>query len=282
MGVVERQLSVELETVGKAVVGATPGPWWRPEGGGDVQVPDDGDTAWRPRYADARDGIAGQDAEGLDGVVGLLQQLCRSLKADLAARGAAVSLMSEAGSEGVAAASDDHSKDADELQFTAGEGPCHDAFATRRPVLTPDLRSVLGQRWPGYTEVAVSAGVAAVFTFPLYVGAVGLGVLDVYGKLPGSLSPKQEAMALTYAQIATEILLDGDLTTRGGELDPELSTALDSRAEIHQAQGMTTVDLGVSPAEALARMRAYAFRHDTALIDLAREIIAGLNLREKD
>ena len=100
----------------------------------------------------------------------------------------------------------------------------------------------------------------AVFAFPLHVGAASFGVLDVYAEQPGSLSVEQEAMALTFAQIATEILLDGDLTTPDGQLDPGLSTALDGRAEIHQAQGMVVVDLGIRPCsgagtDACARLR---------------------------
>ncbi|MGI9084362.1 MAG: GAF and ANTAR domain-containing protein [Aeromicrobium sp.] len=243
-----------------------------------MNVPEDGDGAWRQQYADARAQIVGEPADGMDGVVGLLHRLCRGLTADLDMWGAAVNLMSATGSDGVAAASDDRSRDADDLQFTTGEGPCHDAFASRRPVLTPDLRSVPGDRWPGYASAALSSGVGAVFAFPLFVGAVGFGVLGVYADGPGSLTSKQETVALTYAQIATEILLDGKLTTAGGELEPGLSTALDYRAEIHQAQGMVVVDLRVKPAEALARMRAHAFAHDKPLIDLARDIIGGFEL----
>ncbi len=216
--------------------------------------------------------------DGHDGVADLLQQLCRTLATDLAVMGVAVNLMSTAGSDGVVAASDDHSRDVDELQFATGEGPCHDAFASRRPVLTPDLRSVADGRWPGFTSAAFESGVGAVFAFPLHVGAVVLGVLDVYADRPGSLSQEQVAAALTTAQLATEILLDGDLLTSDGRPDRDLSTALDHRAEIYQAQGMVMVDLGVDPVEALARMRAHAFGNERSLIALARDIITGFVL----
>jgi AmiR/NasT family two-component response regulator len=38
---------------------------------------------------------------------------------------------------------------------------------------------------------------------------------------------------------------------------------------------MLMVDLGIGLAEALVRMRAHAFSRDLALIEVAREIIAG-------
>lgn len=217
--------------------------------------------------------------DGHDGVADLLQQLCRTLTSDLAVMGVAMNLMSSAGtSNGVVVASDDRSRDVDELQFTTGEGPCHEAFAARRPVLTPDLRSSAEGRWPGYTSAVLDAGVGAVFAFPLQIGAVVLGVMDVYGDKPGSLTQAQVAAALTTAQRATAILLDGGGVSQAGQLGADLSTVLDHRAEIYQAQGMVAVDLGVSLAEALARMRAHAFGDDVTLIDLARDIISGFVL----
>lgn len=215
---------------------------------------------------------------GRDGVADLLQQLCRTLTTELAVTGVAVNLMSTSGTLGVMAASSDRSRDVDELQFATGEGPCHDAYAARRPVLTPDLRSVAHGRWPGFSSAALESGVDAVFAFPLQVGAVVLGVLDVYAEQPGSLSRDHVAAALTCAQLATEILLDGDLVSAGGRTDSDLSTVLDQRAEIYQAQGMVVVDLHVDLAEALSRMRAHAFGNEMPLIDVARDIIAGFVL----
>ena len=217
-----------------------------------------------------------------DGFAGQLQQLCRTLTSDLAVTGAAMNLMSPAGSEAVVAASDDHSRDVDELQFATGEGPCKDAFSSRRPVLTPDLRAVTHSRWPAYASAARELGVVGVFAFPLHVGAVVLGVLDVYADMPGSLSEKQVAAALTTAQLATEIILDGHLVSTDGRLDRDLSTALEHRVEVYQAQGMVVSDLGVDPVEALARMRAHAFGNEIPLLDLARDIISGFVLPKDD
>ena len=57
---------------------------------------------------------------------------------------------------------------------------------------------------------------------------------------------------------------------------------VDPRAEVHQAQGMVMVDLGVDLADALVRMRAHAFAVGIPLIDLARAIIAGFVLPETE
>lgn len=208
----------------------------------------------------------------------VLDRICSGLTEDLDIAGVAVSLMSAEGSHGVAAASQGWIRDVDDLQFTVGEGPCHDAFRLRRPVLTPDLHHVPGNPWPGYAESALAAGVRAAFAFPLFVGAAGFGVMDVYSAHPGSLSDAQLSTALTFAQIATETLVDGGLIRSDGELGTSLETALSYRSEIYQAQGMLMVDLGLPAADAMARLRGHAFAHDRPLGELARDIINGATL----
>jgi hypothetical protein len=241
------------------------------------------DRTWRARQSLARSLISAERAmPGTDGLVALLERLCLALTHHVLATGAAVHLMSLDGPEGVAAASSDRCKALVELEFTTGEGPSHDAFSRHKPVLIPDLRATDGPRWPGYASAAVDAGVRAVFAFPLHVGAAGLGVLDVFVDKPGSLSEDDLAMALMFAQIATEVLLDGRMTTAEGELNPDLASALDYRAEIYQAQGMLMVSLGVPLPEALVRMRGHAFSEGRPLIEVAHEIIGGRKLTGDD
>jgi hypothetical protein len=227
-------------------------------------------------YAEIR---ATVDSIGVDGrtstLTGSLERLCDAAASRLDLLGSAVNLMSAGGADGVVAASDAHSRELAELEFTVGEGPGIEAFTARRPVLVPDLRAQSPDRWPGYTSAALEADLAAVFAFPLHIGAVGFGVLELYADEPRALDPDQAATATTYAQIGTETLLDGEATTLDGGLVPSLATALDYRGEIAQAQGMVMVDLDVSLSEALVRLRAHAFTHDEPLISLARRVIDG-------
>ena len=238
-------------------------------------------TIWLRRRALVRESIERQhDAGTPDGLVARLEHLCRGAAEHLGLTGAAVNLMSPTGSGGVVAASDARCKDLVELQFTTGQGPGPDAFDLRRPVLAPDLASAEEQRWQGYASMALGAGVRSAFAFPLQVGPTRLGVLDLFGEVPDTPDAEQLAVALTFAQMATEILLDGRLTTAEGDLDPDVGIALSYRVEIYQAQGMLTVWLGVGLPEALVRMRATAFEQGRTLIELAHDIIDGCSLVE--
>jgi hypothetical protein len=237
-------------------------------------------TTWLRRRALVRESIERQDDGAPDGLVRRLERLCRAAAEDLGLSGAAVNLMSPTGSDGVVAASDERCKDLVEMQFTTGQGPGPDAFDLRRPVLAPDLAAAEEQRWQGYASMALGAGVRSAFAFPLQVGPTRLGVLDLFGDVPDTPDEEQLAVALTFAQMATEILLDGRLTTMEGDLDPDVGSALSYRLEIYQAQGMLTVWLGVGLPEAMVRMRATAFEQGRTLIELAHDIIADCSLVE--
>jgi hypothetical protein len=215
------------------------------------------------------------------GTAGALRRLCSAAVTSLPASGAGVSLMSDAGVRGVAAASDAASERIDELQFTLGEGPCMDAFTSRRPVLEPDLATGGALRWPIYAPAVRDEGVQAAFAFPLQVGAARLGVLDLYREHPGTLSSEELAEALTFADVATTMLLDGQEEAPPGAAAAGLDEALGYRFELYQAQGMVMVQMGVTLVEALVTLRAYAFAHDRDLADVARDVVTrGFRLDE--
>ncbi len=208
------------------------------------------------------------------GPTGVLNRLCRTIVRDLDATGAAVNLMAgPSHAQAVVGMSDPSSAVIDDLQFTVGEGPCHDALRTGRPVHSSNLG--IEVRWPGYCSAAQEHGVLAVYAFPLQVGALSLGVLDVYDSRVRVLEEKELGLALAYADIAIESLLHGG-HPETGFVDPGLRTALGSRAQIYQAQGMIKVDHDVSLNEAMVRIRAFAYGNRRAIADVAHDIVSGV------
>jgi hypothetical protein len=166
-----------------------------------------------------------------------------------------------------------------ELQLMLGEGPCHDVLASAGPVLAGDLGDAeSGRRWPAFTPAARGLGAGAVFAFPLIVGAIRAGVIGLYRGSPGPLPDRQFGDLLILADAATVMLLgsadgaaeDGD----GAGLDGQAPDLALHRAEVDQATGMLTVQLGVPAAAAFARLRAYAYSQDRRLADVAGDIVA--------
>jgi len=118
----------------------------------------------------------------------------------------------------------------------------------------------------------------AVFALPLIVGAIRAGVLGLYRGAPGPLSGRQFGDLLILADAATVMLLGSDHGDAengdGAALDGQAPDLALHRAEIDQATGMLTVQLGVPVAEAFARLRAYAYSQDRRLADVAGDIVA--------
>ena len=209
-----------------------------------------------------------------------LRRLCRAAALELALDQVSVTVWTAAGTSVVVASSGTPELGVDELQFDLGEGPGQDAYAAGRPVLVPDLRASQG-RWPGFASAAIQRDVLAIFSLPLQLGAVRFGVLMCVRRAAGPLGPEELNACLIFAEVATELLLDSSPT--GAHPDPDLRTALQARNEVYQAQGMVTVDLGVTLEVALARMRAAAFANGVSLQQLAADIVAGrLSLRVSD
>ena len=130
-------------------------------------------------------------------------------------------------------------------------------------------------RWPVFTPAALDSGAQAVFALPLQVGAIRVGVLDLYRSRPGGLSPHELADALAFAETAGMLLLDtaADTQPDTADLAWQRDDPTAHQAQVHQATGMILVQLGVSAEAAFARLRAYAYAHDRRLGDVARDVV---------
>jgi len=222
-------------------------------------------------------------ARGRPGTIGRLERLCSALTRVLPATGVGLSLLTDDSyGGGTVAASDAESRVLEELQFTVGEGPCIDAFTSRRPVLEPDLDTHGTRRWPGYAPAAQAHGVHAVFAFPLQVGAARAGVLDIYRAEAGSLTPDALTQAVTFADVAMGLLVDGQARAGDTGSSPHLDDALANRLEVYQAQGMVMVDLGLGIEEAMARLRAHSYAVERSIGDVAKDIVTGNLILERD
>jgi hypothetical protein len=162
----------------------------------------------------------------------------------------------------------------EQLQYDLGEGPCVDAYRQDWPVLEPDLAQPDTPRWLAFAPPAVAAGVRAVFGFPLQVGAVRLGALNLCRDRPGPLSDDQHADALVMAGIAAQAVLVLQTGAPPERLASELGAGADFHYEVHQASGMVAAQLEVGVGQALVRLRAYAFGNDLHLAEVANDVVA--------
>jgi hypothetical protein len=162
----------------------------------------------------------------------------------------------------------------EQLQYGLGEGPCVDAYRQDRPVLEPDLAHPTTLRWLAFAPPAIEAGVLAVFGFPLQVGSVRLGALNVYRDRSGPLTDEQHADALVMSDVAAQAILLLQAKAPPGKLAAELEEGADFQYVVHQASGMVAAQLEVSVTQALIRLRAHAFGNGRPLAEVADDVVA--------
>lgn len=213
--------------------------------------------------------LGGEQAKGLE-----TARLCRVCAEVTAMTGAGIMLMAGDVPHGSLCTTDDVSTLIEQLQYELGEGPCIDAYDLDRPVLEPDLADPVSPRWIAFTRPALAAGARAVFGFPLRVGAVHLGALNLYRDRPGPLDPEQHADAAVMADVAAQAVLLLQAGAPSGMLATELEAGADFQYAVHNAAGMVAAQLDVTVGLALIRLRAHAFGNDRPLADVAKDVVA--------
>jgi hypothetical protein len=199
--------------------------------------------------------------------------LCERCVEVLGVQGAGLSIMSGHHS-GPVCSSSERVRQLEDLQFSLGEGPCHDAYVMSEVVTEPNLASGTNVRWPNYTPSALALGACAVFAFPLQVGVGTVGVLTVYQDAVGELTSRQAADGRALARILPATMSK----IQDGAPDPlpddVLSDVDAHRAEVHQASGMMAVQLGIEVDDALVQIRAHAYASDVTVAHVAADILA--------
>ena len=175
----------------------------------------------------------------------------------------------------VLTASDKVAERVEWAQVTLGEGPGVDAVSSGGPVAVPNLAHADG-RWPMFMSEVADSGIGAMYALPLQVGAIKVGVLDLYCDAGAPLGRRDFADAVAVSDLVTAILLtvgrDGRLAeSLGPWWDQPLSTR-----EVHQATGMIMAQLGVHAREAYVRLQAFAFANNRLLDDVAHQVVGRL------
>ncbi len=206
--------------------------------------------------------------------------------------GAGITLMSAPDRQQPLWASDAVASRIDELQFRLGEGPCVDAFVTRRVVQVADVTDDRDERWPLFSAAVRETAARGLMALPLQAEEERIGVLDFYRDRPGLLDADVLAAVLRAADATFWSLLDlhhvrpgegGSAATADEDPGGWLPDAPLEHVEVHQATGMIVAQLDVPADDALARLRAHAFLHDRPLVEVARDVVARrLRFSEED
>lgn len=171
-------------------------------------------------------------------------------------------------------ASDAQSVRLDELQLDLGEGPCWDALATRAPVLEPDIRHRPTRVWPAFSEAILADDLGALFAFPLLLGPLRIGAIDLYTTRPSQLSDLSIRQTSGLATVVSRLVLARAIRLAEGGIEGNAEARRQfSRREVHQATGMVLAQLGIPATDALLVIQGHAFAAGRTMQEVAEEII---------
>lgn len=202
--------------------------------------------------------------------------LCEPFLRVIPVSGMSISVLVPAMAQATVCASDTTAARLDELQFDLGEGPCWESLRLRLPVLNSDLPGDRRTEWPAFraailhTSVA-GAEVGAMFAFPLFIGSLDIGAVDLYSTHPRTLTPVEVDDASSLAevvawQVLRRMLADYD----GHDVD---DPAAWSRREVHQATGMVLAQLSITASDATILLKAHAFTTGRSVREIANDVI---------
>jgi hypothetical protein len=187
--------------------------------------------------------------------------------------GASISMFGLSGQSTICA-SDTLAARSETLQFELGEGPHWEALRTGLPVICSDLADAEQPEWPVFVDAARGIGIGAVFAFPMKMGAVTVGVVDLYAAHPVTMDPVMIANALGLAARTAPAAARQALYSANDDSSTEHQMAPALRREVHQATGMVQAQLDTTATDAFARLRAHAFATGMAIDDIARDVVA--------
>jgi hypothetical protein len=201
------------------------------------------------------------------------RRLCEVAAQVTGATGAGIMLLPDGQPPASLCTSDDVSSSIEEAQFALGDGPCIEAHRTGSVVSIPDLATADHTRWVALVHLAREAGVQALFGYPVRIGTVRLGTLSLYRDRPGPLDDDQHTDALVTADVAARVILATQAGVPLGNPGAALAEHMELWPVVHQAAGMVSVQLDISVADALVRLRARAFGVGRPLSQVARDVV---------
>lgn len=215
--------------------------------------------------------LAQRERDGDGGGGGLL---CSVAAQFLALDGASIALLPDSGRMTSLCTSNAVAASLLNIEITIGEGPASDACHSDEVVRVDRLADVQDERWLAFAPLAIAKGVQSVFAFPIFIGAVRLGVLTLYRWEPGALSDQQEADAYLMASVIARAVLDLQAGAPRGSLATQLERESNFDFTVHQAAGMVAVQGSLNVSDAMVALRAHAFATDQGLSALASNVVA--------
>lgn len=163
---------------------------------------------------------------------------------------------------------------AEQLQFTLGEGPCLYAYRNDEPFRGDEAR--IRHKWPlFYDELVSRTPYRSIVSMPFRLSRSTGGAVDLYQHEPAGMDTLSfDDLAVVVGCIVSALRWqtapEADNLPSPGWLH---GPTAQRRTSTWIAIGMLNYEYDLSARDALARLRAYAYAHDQALDDVTERLV---------
>jgi GAF domain-containing protein len=168
-------------------------------------------------------------------------------------------------------------RDADEMQYERGYGPCIDAGLAGQVFVIDDTATE--QRWPNYCRAVAAHGIGSSLSMPLPFQTTTIGALNCYAGLAHAIGDEDRTLAEEVASWVALTLGNVDSVARTSEELNNLKIAMKSRAVIEQAKGILMERYHVTDDMAFTLLSRASQHHNIKLRDIADELVSTGFLR---
>jgi hypothetical protein len=162
----------------------------------------------------------------------------------------------------------------DEAQYADDAGPCLDALRGGAPVSVPDVDTTI--QWPRFREAAVSMGLHASLSIPLFAGSGHpIAVLNIYGHDPGAMDALTARVWSVFDADEPPLphLDDAEPGAGAEELTAALSEAFRVRSTIQRAVGIVIARDHCSADQAYVALRLRSVESGSDLVTTAAALL---------
>ncbi|WP_410564939.1 ANTAR domain-containing protein [Amycolatopsis sp. cmx-4-61] len=208
--------------------------------------------------------------ETVDSVLELIVSLANTRIT--AAAGVGVTLVDADGGFVTTTASGPLVREADELQYELGEGPCLAALEGCSPQRIDDVTTE--RRWTRWCAAVAGSGLRSVVTAPMVTEDGCQGAIKVYATAPGAFGPVDERALVTFADRTAVLVANARAYERAGRLSEQFKETLRDRDRIAMAKGYLMGRDGLGEDAAFARLLSLARDRGTSPAETAAQLVA--------
>jgi GAF domain-containing protein len=197
-------------------------------------------------------------------IVELLSTLLNLCTDVLPVEARGILIVDAAGDLELVASSSEEARVVETIIIAAGAGPCIDCFTSGAPVIVADIAGT-ADAWPRFHDTALEQGFHSSYALPMRLRDQVIGVMNLLGSEPGTLSEKDRGVAQALADIAVLGILHERNFRKPESISEQLHLALDSRILIEQAKGVLSHGEALTMSESFEALRSYARAHGITL-----------------